>query len=184
MHYVGGRYTPESFVKEAKRSGITRRVAANVAGGFHFGDVVYLAYWNGGQPYIFARFVVTSLILPADLALVTASFTDGVPLPGDPVHISRECGQFDLMSGYITSKDIPELVEMATTLANKSELLDPWFMIGGELADEIEPYYIDHKFAQGYIHIKDTPPVKVTERAVFGVENYTRDRNRSNDDGE
>ena len=68
LHFVGGYYKRASFVEEAKRQGITRRIAPNQAKGMTFGDVVRLATWGQKGARAFGAFRVEQLTLSADIA--------------------------------------------------------------------------------------------------------------------
>ena len=49
LHYIGRRYTPESFIAEARQHGVARRVPAWALGTVKWGEKVWLAQWKGSK---------------------------------------------------------------------------------------------------------------------------------------
>jgi hypothetical protein len=47
LHYIGGKYTPQKFVIEARKHGVSRRIPARLLKSISWGDKVYCATWEG-----------------------------------------------------------------------------------------------------------------------------------------
>ena len=52
-HFVGGLYTPSSFMREAKKFDVSRNITPQQAKGLKFGDVVNLMQWTDGEAKLF-----------------------------------------------------------------------------------------------------------------------------------
>lgn len=52
LHYVGGRYTPSSFVDEARKEGVSRRIPLTHLKNVSWGDIVFCAKWEGGRTLV------------------------------------------------------------------------------------------------------------------------------------
>lgn len=141
-HYVGGNYTPEKFVAEARTSGITRRVSASQIRGMSFGDTVILLYYNDGDPYAFGDFVITKISLKSGIAgAVTQQLVAegrAIQTSNAPIAVSRECGEFIQAGCWMVLASLDEIVDKAERLSRETgeEL---WFMVGGNLGRVYDP---------------------------------------------
>ena len=173
-HFVGGRYTPEKFVQEARRIGVTRRVAANVAKAMAFGDVVQLLHWRkSGRPVLFAEFTITDIILPAEISAEVRKKHHRLKVSGggDGSRIVRECGSYECVGicaiepdDSLTLKQIAvEAIEIAERLK-----VSPWFMIGGPLTKVYEPpveVTPPPKFSRGFTRVDSNQAATAIETA-------------------
>lgn len=137
LTFIGGKYTPESFVNEAEKFGITRRISGQEAKRMAFGDTVYLCYQPRGEDaYAFGTMVVASVVLDGVLGeLVTdalGAFGHAERVNGDPILVERECGSFTLAGAVSITCDLEHVVETAQYIA-KVGGLDEWYMVGGYL---------------------------------------------------
>lgn len=108
LHFVGGRYTPQTFITEAQQYGITRRANAASIKNMNFGDTILLCDWRRGAPAVFGEFVLTDLVFDADInsELLPLLQEQGVvesvdSAPGGGIVVRRKCGTFT-MTGSVT----------------------------------------------------------------------------------
>lgn len=107
LHYVGGRYTPQTFVAEAQQSGITRRANAQNVKALNFGDTVLLVDYRRGRPAVFGSFVLTDVLFDAEVnaellpLLEQNGVVERATTFDSPVVIRRKCGKV-VISGAIS----------------------------------------------------------------------------------
>lgn len=168
MHYIGGYYkTHKQFIREAQRSGITRRIPATVARGMNYGDrVILLRYAGKGSVFGFAEMVITGIVLTGDIAdkvgQKLASDGRATYTPGGGM-VQRECGSFMIMGTWHVNADMKEIMETASEIAEK-EKLDLFVMISGKLTHVYDaPIYLQPApaFTRGFI--------KCDEQATFST---------------
>lgn len=155
--YIGGRYTPQSFLAEAKRVGfITRRAPAHQAKAMHFKDTVLLLAWRKGKPACFGEFVVTGIVFDGELnakLIEELKAEDKIVednTGGPSTQVERECGEFTMGGGASVRDDvdIPEIMEKAEKIQAEQQAaagLDDkshgavWCMVMGVLTKEYFP---------------------------------------------
>lgn len=164
-HYIGGKYKNKTrFVAEAKSYGISRRVPAQVARGFHFGDrVILLRYHSRKGVEAFAEMRINEVIFEKEIAAQIGSKLqeDGLATyeAGSlgATHVHRECGDYEINGGWTVDQekvDIPDLVKAAQELS-----IDTVFcMIGGKLLKVYDqPTWLEPapQFTRGFIKSSD-----------------------------
>jgi hypothetical protein len=157
MTYIGGKYSPKSFIAEAKRVGfITRRAPANQVKAMHFKDNVVLLDWRKGKPAAFGEFVVTGVVFDGELnakLIEELKKEDKIVednTGGPSTQVERECGEFAMGGGASVRDDvdIPEIMEKAERLNDelqggmglgKESRGTVWCMVMGVLTKEYLP---------------------------------------------
>jgi hypothetical protein len=187
QHYVGGFYTPKKFVAEAKKHGISRRVAPNVAKAMAYGDVIKLLDWNNSQPLLFAEFVVSGISMNAEISeeLAPELIQEGkarlVSQGGNTV--IRECGSYVASATYEVDVELSEVVEKADEIVARLEI-KPNYMITGRISrvyDPPEAVEPPPKFSRGFI--KTYEPVSDEHgQTVQGVIGYDKRTKKQRDD--
>ena len=189
-HFVGGTYKgTDRFIREAKKQGITRRVQANTARGFHFGDrVVLLRYRGKGKVLAFGEMVIKEVIFDAEItkkiaeALIEAGAAEYSPGPLGGTHVHRECGSY-LMGGSfvitIPEFDIPWLCAKAQEIAKELHIDTVFCMIGGNLVDEYSTWLDPApNFTRGLIKMDgfsaNAESVSDGENKMVEISNYRR----------
>jgi len=143
VHYVGERYSPASFIREAEEHGVSRRIPMSQAKACKYGDVVMLMQWNTGKPLAFAEFVISSISLQGNAATQVAQdlINEGraTPSGGDPVTIKRECGEYTAMPAVrVWNTSIAEICDRAEAVS-KSTGEKVWVMIAGNITRVFRP---------------------------------------------
>lgn len=187
LHYVGGFYTPQKFVAEAKKHGISRRVASNVAKAMAYGDVIKLLDWNNGQPLHFADFVISGVSMDAVISegvaskLIEEDKARLVSQGGNTV--VRECGSYVASATYEVDAELSEVMEKADEIAARLQI-KPTYMITGRLSKAYnppEPVEPAPKFSRGFI--KTYQPVSDEhDQTVQGVIGYGKRTKKQRDD--
>ncbi len=191
-HFVGGRYTPDRFVQEAKVIGVTRRVAAALAKSMAFGDTVQLLYWRHGRPVLFAEFTITTITLPDKIAAEVARQTGKKVKPSGQnggQRIVRECGSYKETGTLIIEPDdqltLSDLVAKAI-LISKEKGIAPWVMIGGPLKQVFDPVLEVQpapKFSRGFTRIeRSTSTTQYQSTTLKAVEDYQKRRHKARRD--
>jgi hypothetical protein len=159
LHYVGGFYTQEKFVAEARRAGVSRRVAPNVAKFMRYGDTVQLLNWNNGKPLHFADFVTGGISMDAEISeelapkLIEEGKAHLVSTGGDTV--VRECGSYVASASYEVDTELGEVVEKANEIAARLQI-KPKYMITGRLSHVYDPPVEPDpspKFFRGFVNM-------------------------------
>ena len=161
LHYVGGLYTPEKFVEEAKRIGVSRRIPLRSIRNLKWGDEVLCATWEPykavlieggeekehsagfkeGKARVFCSFKVTRLfvedpdinyVLLAELHFIRGKVLKEVS--SGVMQVERECGTYYVSGSVLVSASIEEIYEILSVIAPKAKV-----MIGGELYREFSP---------------------------------------------
>jgi len=158
LHYVGGFYTTSAFVTEAKRTGVSRRVAPNVAKFMRYGDTVKLLNWNNGKPIAFAEFVIGGISIDAQISeqlaleLIKEGKAELVSEGGQTV--VRKCGSYTTSASYQVNIALEEVVERANEIAKELQL-KPTYMITGRVTAVYDtPIKLDPppKFFRGFVN--------------------------------
>lgn len=166
MTYIGGKYSNKGrFITEARQYGISRRVAAQVARGFRFGDRVILLRYNGKRGVeAFAEMRITEVIFDHEIASQIGAKLREMGLATYQAgslgasHVHRECGDYVISGGWTVDSErvnIPDLVKAAQELANGDTV---FCMIGGKLTEEYQSVVWlspAPKFTRGFIKSGD-----------------------------
>ena len=187
LHYVGGFYTPKKFIAEAKKLGISRRVAPNVARFMNYGDVVKLLDWNKGQPLLFAEFVISGISMDAQ---ISEQLTQELIQEGKARLISqggntvvRECGSYVASATYEIDIDLGEVVEKADEIAAKLQI-KPKYMLTGHLTHIYNPPTVLNpapRFTRGFIKTYE-PVSDEHDQTMQGVIGYDKRTHKQRDD--
>jgi len=162
LHYIGGFYTPEKFIRESRKHGVNRKVAPNMAGAFEYGDTVVLLEWLHAHPRAFAEFTIQAIRFPAEITQAIgeklveqgkATIREGGGL------VVRECGSYIDGGGYGVDESVKlsDLVKQAKDIA-KEKGIELSFFIGGPLTKVYEPAFVVQPyppFTRGFIRVKD-----------------------------
>jgi len=187
LHYVGGFYTRQKFVAEAKKHGISRRVAPGVAKAMAYGDIIKLLDWNNGQPLLFAEFVISGISMDAVISeelapeLIREGKASLVSQGGNTV--IRECGSYVASATYQVDVELSEVVEKADAIAAKLDI-KPTYMLTGRLSrvynppEAVEPA---PKFARGFIKTY-RPASDEHDQTIQGVIGYDKRTRKQRDD--
>lgn len=147
LHYIGkSYYGMGDFAREAKRYGVTRRVAPNVLRNMRFGDLILCAQWDGKKGIVFGFFelaTVTGLSSEAMAAVREKISLKEVNSGGYVVH--RKCGRYVAGPTYALANDadIPDVI----AAAGGAELGK--VMVGGDWVD-LPRFYIQVPHRQGF----------------------------------
>jgi hypothetical protein len=158
LTYIGGKYTPAKFIKEANKFGITRRLPANIAKSMNFGDTVLCLQWRGKgiPPAVFAAFIINGIVFDGDIQkkVVEKLKAEGKIVQDNsgaaPVHVQRECGDFLMGGGAYVREDVSigEIVEIAQAAEGedqdaagiaKADKGSLWCMVSGTLSKTYLP---------------------------------------------
>jgi hypothetical protein len=177
-HFIGGFYTPEKFICEARKDGVSRRVAPGTAKAMTFGDDVQLLYWRNGKPVLIAEFTITTLLTPAEIGkeLGSKPISSG---GGESTRVVRACGSYEICGSLVLEADSPglgELVSHALEIAGDKGI-DLWFMIGGSLSRVYEPAIeLDPppRFSRGFTRFQaDEVAQAVLSANMLSVQGYS-----------
>src|SRR3990167_6567101 len=185
--YIGGAYKgTDRFLREARKQGITRRVPANTARGFHFGErVVLLRYRGKGKVLAFGEMAIKEIIFDQEIAqkVAEALVEDGAaeyspgPLGGTNIH--RECGSYLIMGSFIITLpefDIPWLCAKAQEIAKELHIDTVFCMIGGNLVEEYSTWLDPApNFTRGFIKMEESDTFSSDgENKMVEISNYRR----------
>lgn len=138
-HYIGGHYTPQSFIAEARVQEVSRRALIGVAKRMAWGDrVIILKCRDSSEPsaLVLGEFVVKRITLMEEVAMEVgqglieagrAYFQEG---GGDL--IQRACGSYVSCGTFFVDADISEVLDEAAKVA-AAKGIDPWVLVGGPL---------------------------------------------------
>jgi len=177
LHYIGGHYTPFTFLREAQRYGVSRKVAPAQARRMHYGDEVDCLYWNDHQPAKFCRFRITGITLPQEIA---ADVTADLAAEGKCKKVSdgggvviRECGSYISGAVYEVTAELGEVVERAEKTAESKGLKVDCLITGPivEVYDPVIPMPEGYPFYQGFAR-EDEAPSERTGSVVTAVLGY------------
>ncbi len=138
LAFVGGKYTPEAFLEEAKAVGSTRRVSAQEVKRMSYGDRVIFCYLpkkgDDRTPIAFAEMRICNIVLDGPLgelvtnALEAAGYAER--LDSAPVQIERKCGSYILTGVTVVTCEMEQVVATAEQVSAETSL-PQWYMIGG-----------------------------------------------------
>lgn len=190
-HFVGTRYTPRSFIEEAKLYDVSRNIPASQLKGMNYGDIVNLLQWNGEEASLFAQFTVSRVLIrdPEVSAKVSERLIEEGRARHDDSNsggggggssVVRECGSYDVSGRVIVDDEavtVGELVSMAEEFAGELGRKVK-FMVGGyisnELKESIQLGNAGPKFSRGFIRYSTGATFSDVEqeREILSVNNY------------
>lgn len=192
LHFIGRYYdTPDRFIHEAKRSGISRRAPAQTVRGMQFGDrLVFIRYNNARNVMAFAEGKITGVTLQGEIAkeITEQLMAEGKAKyhggggGGTPVH--RECGSYIVIGYWSVTCPLSEIVEKAIEKANeRGEKL--FVMVNASLEESYEPVMLipSPKFTRGFIKDRSNASYHVTDDYqehgdVVAVMNYAKAKHK------
>lgn len=151
LHWIGKQYyTQKSFIKEAEKYRVSRRVAPQVAKAMNWGDTVYCAMLDGKTGVIFGYFTVdriTGLSVETTEQLKekykASTLDDGGNI------IERGCGEYQTGETISIDASVEEITNEVIDIGNKGQDGDK-LMVSGAFT-EIEPIrLLDIPFRQGF----------------------------------
>ena len=117
MHFIGKSYYDiDTFIAEAKKFGITRRLPLSLAKGMSWGDIVTCVQKEGSNKShsVFMEFPITRIAgLPEGTSAKLGKILPMRQLDVEPEEISRECGEYETTGTF--EVDAP-LSDLAMTL--------------------------------------------------------------------
>jgi hypothetical protein len=133
IHWIGrSYYTEASFIAEAQKYGITRRIDRRVAARMNYGDVIYLAINDGASGVVFGKFVLRSLSgLSMSESLKVSQRYQMTVIDSGGTLVQRGCGSYTTGSSCVFVGQPPsmnELLEVTAETKDKGNL-----MVGGDL---------------------------------------------------
>lgn len=186
--YIGGFYTPQKFVEEAKKIGVSRRIPYQQLKGMEYGDVV-VCLKSGKPARAFAAFQVTGISMPADLdAMIRQEMKDRdmideeIDAPAEGGQVVRECGSYSMGGGVtlkegVTLHDVLAIAEPHILLREEC----PLFVLGKLVAEDLSIYAPDLKFVRGFFHLDSSLPwyrelvkLPVLAGSLMGIEHYQK----------
>ena len=189
-HFVGGRYTPSSFMREARKFDVSRNITPQQTKGLKFGDVVNLMQWTEGEAKLFGQFVVTRVFVrdsDVSSALTKRLLDEGRARPGGggETKVMRDCGSYVCSGGVIVNEEevsILEIVKMEEAISTQLGKGQIKCMVGGKIVSEFSPPISlgkhGPKFSRGFIRFS-TGAAKQQHNhpsEVVPVEEYTRSK--------
>jgi len=151
LHWVGREYyTQKSFIKEAEKYGVTRRVSLQVAKQMSWGDRVFCAMLNRKQGEIFGCFTISTLSgLSSEVIEKINEETEVTMTDPGGERVQRGCGEYMSGPSFQTEASLEEIVEIVENVREKNEDIGKP-MVGGKFT-QIEPItLIDIPFRQGF----------------------------------
>lgn len=192
MHFIGGYYkNEETFVAEAQKSGISRRIPAQVIRGMEFGDrLVFLRYVKGNS-FAFAEGIVIGITLEGPIAkqvgekLIQEGKAEYHQGGGK---IERACGSYFVIGTYEVRATLKETMDIAQQLHDQQQKgksedeREPLFvMVNATLTQAYaNPVYLSPapKFTRGFIRSDDSsfvaPGDFSPERNIIAIDGYAR----------
>jgi hypothetical protein len=201
IHFVGGKYTPKSFVQEARRMGWSRNFGIGHTKSLKWDDVIFFAtkHPNVENGYIiFAKGLITSISLPAEITsqmedegLIEKSSGGG---GGGGMEI-RECGSYSVSGVCRVSQDvsIEKLAKRAEEIC-KEKGFNLKCLVRGYISEAYQTPIVTTQNipTQGIAKLKrefylNNPtghemPAQESHPKVVFTENYKRRKSKSRDD--
>ena len=151
LHWVGREYyTQKSFIKEANKYDVTRRVSLQVAKQMSWGDRVFCAMLNRKKGEIFGHFTITSLSgLSGEVIQKVNEETEVTMTDPGGEKVEKGCGEYTSGPTFQTEASLEEVVEIAQPLKEEEKDIGKP-MVGGTF-QKLEPItLIDIPFRQGF----------------------------------
>lgn len=196
LHYVGsGLYSIDSFVREAKKYGVSRAIPLNMLGKLNWGERIFLAQLvkkEGGEEVkrlakVFGFFTVEWINLSSSEELRKAVYDDprvsAKVVSTSPFRVDRACGSYVVSAIATTSANLETVSKVI-----KEKVAEFWekvkVFVGGRLT-LIEPIELEAPFTRSLIRVElDESKVKVVKeipvnmkgKAVAHVVDYAQRR--------
>lgn len=177
LTFIGGRYTPQKFIAEASKIGVSRRIPRTSK--VEFGDTVILArYGSPVYSFAFGEFRVSRLTLEQGTAeqVKVKLFEQGHTVyegGGDPISMKRECGEYTVSSRSSTDAALQEIKEIIKEIDPNAMI-----MIGGPLVRTFySPLIPAPKFSRGLRKCSydfSQAPIWDGISELMGIEEYTK----------
>lgn len=193
MHFIGGHYaSPEHFLREAQRIGVSRRVPAQLARAMNFGErVICLRYGGPGKVLAFAEFRIDQIIIEGDItdavgqqlaAQGRARYESGTSVLNE-----RECGFYLITGTWHVAEDVSlqEVLDKVIEIG-KARGQTITCLVGGPLTQVYDaPALLPGvKFTRGFIKqpleasFEFTGAPVVADKQVVTISNYTQKGSR------
>lgn len=146
LHFVGRQYyQPRTFIAEAKKYGVTRRVALKVLKKMHYGDEVYLATYNN-HAEIFGLFCIQTISgLSKEAVAKIHEKYQCTQVSGGGRVVQRGCGSYIEGPTYNVDASLREIAETLESVENPGLL-----MVGGKFYPHPRVRLRDIPFMQGF----------------------------------
>lgn len=187
MHYIGqGYYADEKkFLREAKKSGISRRAPAQIARGMEFGDrLVFLRYVRQGSVFALAEGRIHGITLDHEIAQEVGErlIEDGrAEYHEGGGAVERECGSYLVVGTFTVRASLKEVITTAQAIHARKKGDTPMFvMVNAKLTTAYpEPVFLQPapKFTRGFIRSEfffEPPNKQTTGGDVIAISGYTR----------
>jgi len=197
LHYVGSQlYSIESFVREARKYGVSRAIPLNMLGKLRWGEKIYLAQLVrkevGGEERklarIFGFFTVEWVNLSCSDELRKAVYDDprvsAKIISTGKLRVERACGSYVISAVATTSADLETVAkvikEKVVEFGEKVKVF-----VGGKLTliypqVEVEAPFtrslVRVEFDEGKVRAVKEVPVKMKSKAVAHVVDYVQRR--------
>ena len=196
LHYIGkGLYTIESFVREAKKYGVSRAIPLQMLKKLNWGDKIYLAQSlskvetdakNEVVAKVFGYFRVESVQLSASDKLKSEVYGDervrAKVVDSGGYTVQRACGSYEVGSIAVTNANLSTVAEVIKEKENELGEKAKVFVCGELVL--IEPIEITAPFTRSLVRVnidESKLVVKKTlkieskrEKAVVHVKDYKR----------
>lgn len=195
IHYVGKRlYSIEKFEAEAKKIGVSRAIPIFLLGEkLKFGDMILLARYKFkewrivdvekedskkfGDAEIFGYFIIDGLNLPTEITEKILPNLDvvSVDTPKTPILVSRECGEYVVMSSVQITNSLDEVVDEIKKIG-KTKI----FITGRYFPIEPHIFIQDMTFSRHILEIEIDDfvdkSVDLTEKQIQFIDKYRQIR--------
>jgi hypothetical protein len=147
LHFVGGFYSPEGFISEARELGVSRRATAHVAKRMAWGDRVILLKCldrSARRALVLGEFTIRGLTLAEDIAgeVCADLLAQGRAIfNGGGGVVKRACGSYECAGTWSVDATVEEVMEAAIKAAEKKGV-DPWVLVSGPLVKIYRPPYV------------------------------------------
>jgi len=192
LHYVGrGLYSINTFVREAKKYGVSRAIPLQMLKKLHWGEKIYLAQvkekLEGGRVVakVFGYFTIRGINIGSSDELRKEIFRDerinAKVIRTGNMHVERACGSYIVSATAVTSADLETVANVISEKAKEFGESVKVF-IGGELT-LIDPIEIVAPFTRSLVKVElDESKVKITrtlkikeeDKHIHHVKNYVR----------
>jgi hypothetical protein len=183
-HYVGGFYNPQSFLREALKYGVARRVPPAQARAMRYGDRVVLLHWDGGKPKAFAAFEITRLVIEGEVGQEVLSQLKARLVDAGGRVVVRECGSYISGPTWVVEEDIPDIMAQAERIA-KERGLPLMVMVGGRIVEVYKPprpLPASFPFFRGFKRVSESTEPARDDGELEVVANYKKRRNKKRRD--
>ena len=192
LHYVGrGLYSINTFVREAKKYGVSRAIPLQMLKKLHWGEKIYLAQvkekLEGGKVVakVFGYFTIRGINISGSDELKKAVFEDervnARVVSTGGTYVERACGSYVVSATAVTSADLETVANVISEKAKEFGESVKVF-IGGELT-LIDPIEIVAPFTRSLVKVElDESKVKITrtlkikeeDKHIHHVKDYVR----------